>query len=107
MSKLKAETMKHYANLAECRDWGDFMLEGWGWRDCPLCQTYPDEDCKGCPVAIETGLSKCEGTPWRNMSVAIAALGGGYHWTKLLPGPLPEVLTMKEFLEALDWEGQP
>ena len=48
-----------------------------GQKDCPLCQIFdqepedPDEyePCAGCPVAEETGMDGCSGTPytsWRN-----------------------------------------
>jgi hypothetical protein len=35
-----------------------------GCDNCPLCQLYLANDCKACPVSIDTGNDSCIGTPY-------------------------------------------
>jgi hypothetical protein len=34
-----------------------------GIENCPLCQLYFDDICRGCPINNKTGTS-CDGTPY-------------------------------------------
>ena len=34
---------------------------------CPLCEFLDCLDCLKCPVRIKTGLTGCNGTPWRDV----------------------------------------
>lgn len=48
-----------------------------GWRDCPLCLLYIENDCQGCPVA-KAGHEACEGTPYDAAYEARADWGFDY-----------------------------
>lgn len=39
-------------------------------RNCPLCQLFIENDCKGCPVSDRTGEGGCEGSPYRDWLAA-------------------------------------
>lgn len=59
------ESIKHWEeNLAFARN-GEYGKIETSSEFCALCQEYPGMDCVGCPVEENTGLSLCEGTPWR------------------------------------------
>ena len=103
MSKLKTDVLAHCDRLLECRTWFDFKplrCEG----VTGLCDNYyRDGSCAGCPVSAATGRAKCGGTPWWSMLAAIEML---YPWESVSE-PLPEAVAMRDFLEGLDWSGQP
>lgn len=66
---------------------------------CPLCQLYDDDDCCGCPVMEETGLSGCRGTPFREADKALDA------WIKdatKRPAFLRAAQAEIEFLKSLE-----
>lgn len=37
-----------------------------GRDNCPLCQLFWEDDCNGCPVEENTGMTNCIGTPYDN-----------------------------------------
>lgn len=39
-------------------------MEDNGPDNCPLCKEFYHLNCKGCPVATDTAMSGCEGTPY-------------------------------------------
>src|SRR3990167_1179566 len=51
------------------------------YESCPLCWIYYDRGrdaagdggCKGCPIALTTGMSECHGSPWREARDAYIA----------------------------------
>lgn len=40
----------------------------YGVKNCPLCAEFWSNDCTGCPVAIHTGYSECDKTPYEEWS---------------------------------------
>ena len=56
--RLLKETLTHYEELIREASSPKYMAD-----NCPLCKKYEDEDCEGCPIAIETGQRHCDGTP--------------------------------------------
>ena len=47
--------------------------EDLGWTNCPLCMLFPNTDCRGCPVAEDTGNDLCVGTPYYDARSALLA----------------------------------
>jgi hypothetical protein len=39
-------------------------IDGTYWKDCPLCLTFWDRGCVGCPVSERTGKFVCRGSPF-------------------------------------------
>lgn len=37
-----------------------------GSLNCPLCKLFFDNNCAGCPVAIDTGETSCRSTPYED-----------------------------------------
>ena len=105
MSELTRRAMALYDVLAGCRTWQEFADAGWTHGPGAHCERYwlGRGRCEGCPVAAFTGLAKCHGSPWGAMAAAIERL----YPAEVIREPLPEVLAMREFLDGLDWSGQP
>jgi hypothetical protein len=36
----------------------------YGWQDCPLCDMYIPEACRGCPISEKTNALGCRQTPY-------------------------------------------
>jgi hypothetical protein len=63
-----------------------------GSTNCPLCKLFLDNDCKGCPVFIKTGLNSCIDTPYEDYIESSSLKARARHalaelkfLTKLLP----------------------
>lgn len=60
-----------------------------GWANCPLCmrfnnpETDNEEECGGCPVAEEVGMTACEETPY-------------YEWAELFAVGQPKAANTPE-----------
>lgn len=95
LEALKASIAKWEENaavteLSEARVYGD---------TCPLCKLFSYDintlDCKGCPVAVKTGKSQCNGSPWD------AARGAKYKTLgKFRAAARKEVAFLKSLLPA-------
>ena len=46
--------------------WHDIIEGGydWGSESFPLCELYRKENCRSCPIRIETGKTICRNTPY-------------------------------------------
>lgn len=82
--------------IQKCLDerWYPIMLGKKAFLDteCDLCLTYGD--CTGCPIALSTGESSCQGTPYDAFMRATA-------YDKYKPTKLPQAQPMIDFLEKL------
>ena len=78
-------------------------------NDCPLCDYYYDgsggcTNCEDetCPIAVETGETDCNGSPWHAVNQSLEkAVGVG--WGKCVPTPktIPAVEAELAFLKSL------
>lgn len=66
MRTITAEALErsiaHWKRMAAAETINDLAGEEPVAADCALCQTFAD--CEGCPVAIESDLIRCNGTPY-------------------------------------------
>ena len=49
------------------RKWEQILNEGGeekGVNNCPLCELFSDESCRGCPVSLSAREWSCNGTPY-------------------------------------------
>lgn len=73
--KLINQSIQHWTRLATGKRRKD---ENIFTSDCPLCRVYYNrslQSCKGCPIAKKTGLTGCNGTPWRGANMAAVHCG--------------------------------
>ena len=102
MSNLKYRMLAKFDALSAYRSRVEFDCVAWPTLMDEMCAEQ-SPTCEGCPVFAATGETACGGSPWYRMSYAII----GLHREQVLSEPLPEVLAMREFLDGLDWSGQP
>ena len=69
---LEQSIAKWEANAAVARP-DDAKIHG---KDCPLCEAFVrgtnEGLCRGCPVAMATGLALCYGTPYTEAADALS-----------------------------------
>ena len=66
-SKTRAALL---GSIKKWRGVADGKVRDFGCNNCPLCQLFIRNDCRGCPVREETLLPMCENTPydkWREL----------------------------------------
>ncbi len=81
-----------------------------GADNCPLCRRFNDyvnpnagRFCAGCPVALEAGLPRCEGTPYDRYQAAEEAMcdnedEAGYHENAMAAAAKDELAFLKSLL---------
>lgn len=69
-----------------------------GIDNCPLCQMFWGDDCKGCPVEVDTKAVGCRRTPYDDWIIE----GGGV--SSLANTRFLQTVALKEvaYLESLD-----
>lgn len=76
-----------------------------GVDNCPLCQLFYWEDCKGCPVKETTGKECCVGSPyddeWNDIhqfDLTLSDKGGYVHTEQSLAAAKAELKFLKSLL---------
>jgi hypothetical protein len=65
-AKALEKSIAHWRRMHDAESPEDLGKESPYGDYCALCDLFSGKDCEGCPVAIKTGKTECDGSPWAN-----------------------------------------
>jgi len=64
-----AKSLQKWEAIVEFEEMGFHITNDGGSDTCACCALYVLQDCKDCPIALETGSAFCHGTPYADWAI--------------------------------------